>query len=261
MSVWELSENKHRFSVPGVMIRVKRTGANAEGTGMHFHNDASIVFFITGGCVEKRTAGHFERKAADIVFLHAGEYHETILGQEALHYVSLDVEEGFLAQCHVTEQDLYNAISKSPDAKFIMLNIYWEMLRADKDSGDSLLMLFYQLASFAKSVSRKKRTPAWVTTVHDLLNDRWDENISLAELASATGISPITISKHFPSYFACTVGAYLRKLRVERSLPLIKKGRQSLTDIAYTCNFADQSHFIRNFRGLTSITPGQYKKL
>jgi AraC family transcriptional regulator len=234
---------------------------NAEGVGMHFHSNTNVVFFIAGGCVEKRTAVEFERKVADIVFLHAGEQHETISTGKAVNYVSMDVGEGLLESCQLTESGLYNAICKSPDVKFLMLKIYHEMLRRDKYSGDSLLMLFYQLAAFAKSISHKKRTPSWITSVHALLNDRWNESISLAELAQAVGVSPITLSKHFPFYFACTLGAYKRKLRIERSLPLIKNSNDSLTNIAYTCNFADQSHFIRNFREFTSFTPRQYQKL
>ncbi len=48
---------------------------------------------------------------------------------------------------------------------------------------------------------------------------------------------------------------------VERSLPLIKESRMSLSEIAHYCGFADQSHFIRCFRGATGFRPGAFRRL
>ncbi|WP_446725123.1 helix-turn-helix domain-containing protein [Mucilaginibacter sp. SJ] len=53
----------------------------------------------------------------------------------------------------------------------------------------------------------------------------------------------------------------VRTLRVERSLSLMKHENISLTEIAYSSNFSDQSHFIRNFKHCTALLPKQYRKL
>jgi AraC family transcriptional regulator len=93
------------------------------------------------------------------------------------------------------------------------------------------------------------------------MHDRWNESLSLQVLSDETGIHPVTISYYFPKYFACTFGAYMRKLKVSHALTLMKAGNTSLTSIAYECGFADQSHFIHTFKNLTGFLPAKYRKL
>jgi AraC family transcriptional regulator len=145
--------------------------------------------------------------------------------------------------------------------KGIAERMYRELLFNDDHTADSVKMLFLEFASLSRVMGSMKKPPAWVNIVHELLNDKWNETITLKELSLASGVNRITISKHFPAYFACTLGSYLRKLKVERSLSLIKNDGTSLTQAAYCCNFSDQSHFIRNFRTYTSLSPKQYQKL
>jgi len=43
------------------------------------------------------------------------------------------------------------------------------------------------------------------------------------------------------------------------SIDLIHHTKMSLTEIAYCCQFTDQSHFIKTFRSLAMMTPGDYE--
>ncbi|XHR92263.1 helix-turn-helix domain-containing protein [Mucilaginibacter sp. UC70_90] len=56
------------------------------------------------------------------------------------------------------------------------------------------------------------------------------------------------------------MGEYIRKLRVEKSFALLADGGLSLTDIAYACGFADQSHFLRCFKQFGGSNPSAYRK-
>jgi AraC family transcriptional regulator len=253
--------NDKVFAANGIRVRVSAP-CEQEGEGsMHFHDHGNIVFFLAGGCVEKRRHSTCERTVLDVLFLHPGEWHQTILTRHPTRYISLEMETILLNNCGASEADICHTVNKTPDAKFLMLKIYYELLRQDVFSADSIQMLFYQFAAFSKSIPHTKTAPSWIKTVHELLNDRWNETVSLTDLANATGVHPTTVSKYFPLYFASTLGNYMRKLRIAHSLALIKKSAGSLTGIAYDCNFADQSHFIRNFRHFTSFTPKQYQNL
>jgi AraC family transcriptional regulator len=83
---------------------------------------------------------------------------------------------------------------------------------------------------------------------------------SLNQLSVMLGLHPVTISRQFHHYYACTLGEYIRKLRVEKALTLIKEREHSLTEIAFASGFADQSHFIRAFKRFTGLLPLAYKK-
>jgi AraC-like DNA-binding protein len=48
---------------------------------------------------------------------------------------------------------------------------------------------------------------------------------------------------------------------VEQNKGLLRDGRLSLSDVALSCGFADQSHFTRVFTKLTGLTPGAWRRL
>jgi AraC-like DNA-binding protein len=60
-----------------------------------------------------------------------------------------------------------------------------------------------------------------------------------------TGLTPISLNK-------------IR--RFQFSLRLIAKNDQPLTAIAYDCGYFDQSHFIKEFKSFTGLTPSAYLK-
>jgi AraC family transcriptional regulator len=104
-------------------------------------------------------------------------------------------------------------------------------------------------------------SPVWIKSIKEILHDRWNESISLQELAHSLGLHPVTVSKHFPRYFNCTLGEYMRKIKIEKAIAQISKDEFSLTQVAHNCGFFDQSHFIRAFKQATGFLPGAYKKL
>jgi AraC family transcriptional regulator len=248
-------------TIDNLDFRISTRFGAGNGPGKHQHEHANLVFILDGGCAEKRQHSTYEREAADIAFLHAGEAHETTFTDIPTRYITLDIKPKAFAENNLTENDIVNTIRKCPDAKFLVLKMYRELLYNDDLTTDSIKMLFSEFGSLSQAMSIKKSPPAWVGIVYQLLNDKWNETITLKELSQVSGVNPITISKHFPTYFACTLGSYMRKLRIERSLSLIRNEGTSLTQTTYACNFSDQSHFIRNFRAYTSLSPKQYQKL
>jgi AraC family transcriptional regulator len=145
--------------------------------------------------------------------------------------------------------------------KFIILKIFKESLVSDAFSGDTINMLFAQLSNSNAHLERFEKSPFWVKSLSELLNDCWNENPTLQDLAQVLNLNPITISKHFPKYFGCTLGEYMRRIKINRSLSLIQSNPGNLTEIAFQCGFSDQSHFIRTFKNQTGFLPKQFQKL
>jgi AraC family transcriptional regulator len=129
------------------------------------------------------------------------------------------------------------------------------------NAGCSVHSLLLSLFSLKQEPDTSKGIPDWVPKLRDILHDHWQELPTLHELAKLINVHPVTISKFFPRYFHCTLGAYIRKLKVQKALALLQQPGRSLTDIAYTCGFFDQSHFIRTFKWETGFLPKAYKKL
>jgi len=92
----------------------------------------------------------------------------------------------------------------------------------------------------------------------DFLVDLYTHAVSLDEIAAIAGLSRFHFLKAFSAQFGLPPHSYQIHLRIERSLPLLRQG-MNLSHVAETIGFNDQSHFIRHFKRVMGVTPGQYK--
>jgi AraC family transcriptional regulator len=227
---------------------------------MHYHENPHISFFLTGGHVEKREHTSLERLPGDIMFCNGGEPHQFITKIFPSKNINLELDNDFLREYSISEGQIQDEVSKNLDAKFLMLKIYKELLINDKFSETSIQMLLLSLIGNSIKQTQENK-PKWVLTVSRILNDKWNEPITLEDLSNITQIHRVTISKYFTKYFACTLGEYMRKLRINKSIELIRRHSISLTEIAFECGFADQSHFIRSFKEMTGWLPKKFQQL
>jgi AraC family transcriptional regulator len=231
-----------------------------DGTNlMHYHENPHLSFVLKGGGIVKSRRSEYERLPGEMMFFRAGEPHQCIAKRFPTRNVNLEIETAFLAENRITEADIGAAIRKNPHLKFNMLKVYNELLAADNFTDSSIKILLLDLVCAVRKI--EKAEPEWLGTIRELMNDKWNEPLTLGDLSSAAGVHPVTVSKFFPRYFACTFGEYMRRLKVEKSLRLIKDSPGTLTEIAYECGFYDQSHFTRTFKKMTGFLPNSYAKL
>jgi len=93
-----------------------------------------------------------------------------------------------------------------------------------------------------------------------LIHARYSDTLGLAELARQVGVHPVYFSRAFRAHMGSTLGAYLRKLRVDRAADMLASSEISIADIALEVGFADQSHLSNVFRRLRGITPSRYRE-
>jgi AraC family transcriptional regulator len=79
-------------------------------------------------------------------------------------------------------------------------------------------------------------------------------------LAVGVGVHPVTLARAFRRAFGCTIGEYLRRLRIERAAEQLATGTQPLAEIALAAGFADQSHFSNVFRRRVGMSPSAYRR-
>ena len=94
-----------------------------------------------------------------------------------------------------------------------------------------------------------------------IIQDQVDTNLSLTEISKSLDINPSYLSREFSKHFNnLSFGEYIRKMRIEKAIELIKQQTYSLTEIAYLTGFSDQSHFTRIFKQHLGKSPSAYKK-
>jgi AraC family transcriptional regulator len=255
-----LGTNVNSFCRDGIWSSVTHyTHENAFDQSLHAHLNPHLTLLLTGGTQEKREEGKYVRVAGDTVFFQAEEPHQnsnTLIGSKNFN---LEFTPEFFKGFDLREADLRNAVCLNPDTSFILLKAHYEQLFSGIASADATTMAVLSLVN--DRARMHAAPPLWVSLANELMQDRWNEQITLRELSAATGMHPVTISKQFPRYFACTFGEFMRKLKVKRALVLMKDPRYSLSSIAYECGFADHTHFARCFKQLTGFLPKQYRKL
>ena len=80
-------------------------------------------------------------------------------------------------------------------------------------------------------------------------------------LAAAVGVHPSHLMRAFRQHHGCTVGEYVRRLRLEYACHLLSTTATSLTQTALDAGFAGQSHFNRAFKAFTGMTPSEFRGL
>ena len=229
--------------------------------GWHSHENAHITLFLEGGTLEKRKDITHAVTPGTILFYHSDEQHLNYDTLFPSNNINIEIQPRILTAFGFTEAMLEMAVEDNAKTKFLILKMYRECLNGDAFAQDTITMLFSQLTNNLKAQEQLLKCPPWVKQLHELLNDCWDENPNLQDLATVLHVNPITISKYFPRYFGCTFGEYMRRLKVNRSLALIKQHTLSLTDVGFQCGFTDQSHFIRIFKEQTGFLPKQFQKI
>jgi AraC family transcriptional regulator len=225
----------------------------------HYHETTHFSFLLNGGATDKRKNSEAEKISGELMFFHSGEIHQSIYKSFPVKNINIELEDGFFRNNSIVESDFKSSVEQNANAKFRILKIYKELLTNDEFSDSSIEMILLSLLE--DKPEHKNFRPKWLDTVLEVLNDNWNDEISVGSLALAANVHPKTISKYFPKYFACTLGEYRRKIKVEKSLSLIKTSNLSLTEIAYECGFYDQSHFTATFKQMTGFRPKEFQKI
>lgn len=98
--------------------------------------------------------------------------------------------------------------------------------------------------------------PGLAHRISEYIDSRLSENVSLDALAGIAGLSVFHFARAFRQTFGMPPHSYLLRRRIERALRLVQQTELSLSEIALSTGFSDQSHFARHFRRLTGMTPG-----
>ena len=93
----------------------------------------------------------------------------------------------------------------------------------------------------------------------EFIHDNLSEDIGLAEIATATGLSISRLTQLFRKATGYSIHAYTLFARVEKAKELLRYTHDSVSAIAQTVGFYDQAHFIRHFKKSTHLTPTQYR--
>jgi AraC-like DNA-binding protein len=120
------------------------------------------------------------------------------------------------------------------------------------------------IASYAASTLKKVDCEPVLTRLQELMEKEKiyrNEELSLAELASALELNAHQTSELINTHFAMGFSRFIRSYRInEAKQMLIHEPRASVLSVGLTVGFTSQSNFYTAFREFTGETPGQFRK-
>jgi AraC-like DNA-binding protein len=232
----------------------------------HHHETPTICFVLKGGFTEMWRGGSIVCTSSTLKITPAGERHWNRFSRGNVR--------GLLIEPAKTQVDRLGAYSGVLDERLsfhngLLSGIAWrvfdEMRQMDTAAPLAIEGLLLELVAAASRLQEQNgssgRRPRWLEDAREQIHLDLAARPSLSGLAESVGVHPVTLARAFRRAFGCTVGEYVRNLRIERATHQLGQTELSLAEIALSAGFSDQSHFSNLFRRHTGLSPYKYRRV
>jgi len=228
----------------------------------HFHEHANIALTIEGAFVETVGAEPYQVHPASVILRPAGEKHSNHYGSTAARCLIIEVQPERLASIRQVTAILDRASHvEGGFVSNLAFRIFRESRLPDAVAPFSIEALILEMLVEATRVQclGDRTPPVWLRRARELVHERFLETISLRTISDLVGVHPAHVAKVFRRQYGCTIGDYVRRLRVDHAAQLLVRSERSLSAIALAAGFYDQSHFTHLFKLRFGVTPGVYR--
>lgn len=101
---------------------------------------------------------------------------------------------------------------------------------------------------------------AQIVNFVNMMRDQFSESVRISDLARASGMTLSKLERRMRAIMSVAPRQLLTRIRVEAAGEQLRSTDKRLSDIAYNCGFCDQPTFCRQFKSLTGMTAGQYRR-
>lgn len=211
---------------------------------------------LTSPCVILNRAGTFH----EVVKIGHGNYESRVIHFHPKVLASLPKE--LLYEEQLFSSDLL-AIPLSPEQLKMLEELFTLIFsRPLPQKRPLLLTLFAALNGLLQEGAESARlntAERYIFRVIDLVrNDQG--NLTIAALSRTFHVCPTKLKSDFKRIAGMPVMTYRNLVRLNKAQSLLEETDMSVSRIAYTCGFSDESYFIRCFRKHYGTTPAAYRK-
>ena len=230
----------------------------------HAHPNAVLCIGLTGMCRETFASRVRQYRRATVQFLPAGHSHALEFPFENMRAFGIEIDARWTDRAREFSLRLDDSVhSDGGSMSALMMKIYEEFDRPDSASPlaiEGLAMETLAAVSRYHTHYPGRGPQRWLMRAEEMLRESFTEHLSLTQIASAVGVHHVYLAREFRRSQGCTVGEYIRRLRIDEACRQITTSQQTLTAIATGAGFSDQSHFSRTFKRLIGMTPTDYKR-
>jgi AraC family transcriptional regulator len=231
----------------------------------HSHEHSCFCFVLQGTFTEIYGAKTRACKPLTLTFHPSDEMHSEDFDNAGGRLFSIVVGSPWLERVREHSTALNSSADFHGDfTAWLATRLYYEFQEMDEVSplaieGFALEMLAE--ASRRHAMISERKPLRWLEQARELLHARFSECLTLAEIAESVGVHPVHLARTFHQRYRCTVGEYIRRLRIEFTCRELSTSGTPLVEIALLAGFSSQSHFSSTFKRLTGMTPAEYRSV
>ncbi|GIO92368.1 AraC family transcriptional regulator [Paenibacillus lactis] len=109
------------------------------------------------------------------------------------------------------------------------------------------------------TLRNRENWPENVRRAAEFIELNYSRMISIDQLSEQVSLSKYHLIRRFSASTGMTPGAYLTRIRTEKAMELLRGTGLSLETIAERIGYSSGSYFIKAFRNLTGLTPGEFR--
>jgi AraC family transcriptional regulator len=232
----------------------------------HSHEKTYISIVLRGSYTEQCGPTVWDCETGQTILHVAGECHSDRFHRSGGQVLNLELFPSFVArlsECGGVSMG-NRALFRSAYATQLGLKLHKEVSSYDASSSlaiEGLTMELFAELFRERETGLKSRGYGWLDRVTEILHARFQEPVTLSELAGCAGVHPVHLARTFRKRYLCSVGDYLRKLRIEVACRALLNSDTPIVEIALRSGFSDQSHLCRTLKQYTGMSPRQFRQV
>ncbi len=116
------------------------------------------------------------------------------------------------------------------------------------------------LSSGGPAPLRDLKASGRINRAYDYVYSHLGEEITLAAVSRAAGMSPAAFSRYFKRLTGRNLTHFIGELRIARACKLLRETDLGISEVAYEVGFGSLSNFNRLFKELKGMNPGRWRK-
>ena len=226
----------------------------------HTHTGAFLLFVRDGGFVERHGKASERCDRFTCIYRPAYDEHANEFDDEGAVLTAIDLSPAWVARLREAGFDGERFQLRSPFVDQFGSRLDAELTAPDSMSEVVIESLAAEVIVFASRLaSRSGGRHAWVERARRLIEEEFASPLSLAGIASAAGVHPVHLARQFRASQGCTVGEYIRRVRVGFARRELATTDKPIVEIAFSAGFSDHSQLTKTFKRVTGRTPIAYR--